>query len=173
MKILTLLQDNVTLVVCLGKKSNTKHVWIVFIRTLIYEGWFFWAHQLISGWLHFGNIQANKKNFPHQSKRWKNVKAASQKKRLHAFIIFITLHEVEIKWCISTSLISSSPVLLSFSHMSCSLFIGCLFHWYFSYLLMETSRSFRQSTIVLLCLCTALWSVCTVFNNDVKATYLG
>ena len=115
MKILTLLQDNVTLVVCLGKKSNTKHVRIVFIRTLIYEGWFFWAHQLISGWLHFGNIQANKKNFPHQSKRWKNVKAASQKKRLHAFIIFITLHEVEIKWCISTSLISSSPVLLSLS----------------------------------------------------------
>jgi len=44
---------------------------------------------------------------------------------------------------------------------------------YFNYLLMETSRSFRQSTIVLLCRCTALWSVCTVFNNDVKATYLG
>lgn len=32
---------------------------------------------------------------------------------------------------------------------------------------------FRQSTTVLLCLCTALWSVCTVFNKDVKATYLG
>lgn len=40
------------------------------------------------------------------------------------------------------------------------------------YLLMETSRSFRQSTMVLRCLWTALWSVCTVFSKDVSATYL-
>lgn len=40
------------------------------------------------------------------------------------------------------------------------------------YRFIETSKSFRQSTMVLLCLCTALWSVCTVFNKDVKATYL-
>lgn len=37
---------------------------------------------------------------------------------------------------------------------------------------METSRSFRQSTMVLRCLWTALWSVCTVFSKDVSATYL-
>lgn len=41
-----------------------------------------------------------------------------------------------------------------------------------NHLLMDTSRSFKQSTMVLRCLCTALWSVCTVFSRDVNATYL-
>lgn len=49
-----------------------------------------------------------------------------------------------------------------------------LFFFFFDYknLLMETSRSFRQSTMVLRCLWTALWSVWTVFSKEVSATYL-
>lgn len=46
------------------------------------------------------------------------------------------------------------------------------FCWVINHLLMDTSRSFKQSTIVLRCLCTALWSVWTVFSRDVNATYL-
>lgn len=41
-----------------------------------------------------------------------------------------------------------------------------------NHLLIDTSKSFKQSTMVLRCLCTALWSVCTVLRSDVNATYL-
>ena len=41
-----------------------------------------------------------------------------------------------------------------------------------THFLIVLSTSRRQSTIVLLCLCTAVWSTFITFNNVLNATYL-